>query len=376
MQRRSFCLSGLAAGAAALARPALGQSATGWPRALTDLLGRRVTLPAAPRAILLGEGFQLLSLALIHPDPVSLLVGTGGDLRQADPVMDAAFRRAFPALEQVPQPTTTVGQTLPVETALALRPDLIILAVWQFDSPEVQQSVTILERAGVPTLFVDTFQNPLTNTPRSIRLLGQALGREEQAEAYAVLYDARVARVRERVAAAQGIPPAVLLTAFPGRWPCCWAAGEGGAGEYLKALGARNVAGTMLPTPRGGTLGLEQILSLSPDVFIGTGLHRPGDEGGLILGSGASPERAQQSLREVLRAPELANLAAVKAGRAHGLWNYFSGTPLSFVGLEAMARWVRPELFADLDPAAALAEANRFTRVAFEGTYWTSLPPG
>jgi iron complex transport system substrate-binding protein len=63
---------------------------------------------------------------------------------------------------------------------------------------------------------------------------------------------------------------------------------------------------------------------------------------------------------------------AIRAGRAHGLWNYFSGTAINVVGAEVMARWVRP----DLDPAATLAEINRrFAAVPFEGTYWTSLNP-
>jgi iron complex transport system substrate-binding protein len=41
-----------------------------------------------------------------------------------------------------------------------------------------------------------------------------------------------------------------------------------------------------------------------------------------------------------------------------------------------MARWIRPELFGDLDPAETLAEINRrFLAVPFTGTYWVSLNP-
>jgi iron complex transport system substrate-binding protein len=82
--------------------PALAQ----WPRQVTDVLGRQVTIRQPPRAVLLGESFQLLTLSLIHPDPISLLVGMGGDLRRADPESHAAFLRKFPALAQVPELTT------------------------------------------------------------------------------------------------------------------------------------------------------------------------------------------------------------------------------------------------------------------------------
>ncbi|MXP64117.1 ABC transporter substrate-binding protein [Roseomonas sp. M0104] len=365
--RRAFLLS--LAASLGPAGPARAQS---WPRRVTDLLGREVTIPAEPRAVLLGEGFQLLNMALVHPDPVSLLAGIGGDLQQVDPQSHAAFRRAFPALARVPRLTAGVGQPLPAEAALALRPDLVILSAWQAASEETRRLLEHFGTLGTPVIFVDTFQDPLANTPRTIRLLGVALGREAQAEAFARFHEARVESIRARVAAA-GVGPKVLFTAFPGRWDCCWAAGEGGGGEFLAALGARNVAAGLLAGQRGGTLGLEQVLMLEPEVYIGTGLYRPGDSGGLQLGTGAPAEVAAASLARVLRAPELAGLPAVRAGRAHGLWNFFAGTAINVVALEAVARWVRPDLFGDLDPAATLAEINRrFAALPFEGTYWVS----
>lgn len=367
MPRRLFCLFLLAA-VLGLAAPARAQ----WPRTVTDVLGREVTIPAQPHAVLLGEGFQLLNLALVHPDPVSLLVGMGGDLKQVDPQSHAAFERAFPALARVPRLTANVGQNLPAEAALALRPDLVILSAWQFAAEETKRSLELFAGLGIPVIFVDVFQQPLAHTPKTIRLLGAALGRDEQAEAYARFYEERVERIRARVAAA-GPGPKVLFTAFPGRWTCCWAAGTSGGGEFLTALGARNVAEGVLPNERGGTLGLEQVLMLQPEVYIGTGLFRPGEASGLQLGTGAPADVARDSLARVLRLPELASLPAVQAGRAHGLWNYFAGTAINVVALEAVARWVRPELFGDLDPAATLAEINRrFAAVPFEGAYWVS----
>jgi iron complex transport system substrate-binding protein len=36
-----------------------------------------------------------------------------------------------------------------------------------------------------------------------------------------------------------------------------------------------------------------------------------------------------------------------------------------------MAKWIHPELFADIDPSATLAEINRhFLAVPLEGTMW------
>ncbi|MCG5477222.1 MAG: ferrichrome ABC transporter, partial [Sinorhizobium fredii] len=68
------------------------------------------------------------------------------------------------------------------------------------------------------------------------------------------------------------------------------------------------------------------------------------------------------------------SIAAVRNGRVHGLWNFFNAIPLNIVAAEAFAAWLRPDLFADVDPARTLAEINeRFAAVPFEGAYWISL---
>ena len=41
---------------------------------------------------------------------------------------------------------------------------------------------------------------------------------------------------------------------------------------------------------------------------------------------------------------------------------------------EVLAKWIHPELFADLDPAATLAEINkRFLAVPYTGDFWADL---
>lgn len=54
------------------------------PVVVTDIVGRQVTIKRPIKRILLGEGRQLLTLSLIHPDPVSLLAGWPADLIRQD----------------------------------------------------------------------------------------------------------------------------------------------------------------------------------------------------------------------------------------------------------------------------------------------------
>jgi iron complex transport system substrate-binding protein len=45
------------------------------------------------------------------------------------------------------------------------------------------------------------------------------------------------------------------------------------------------------------------------------------------------------------------------------------------VATEALARWIHPKVFADLDPKATLAQINeRFLAVDYVGDYWVDLP--
>ena len=70
MDRRRFC-AGLALAGLGGALPALASQ----PRTLTDMAGRTLRLPAAPRRIVLREARDILTMALLHPDPASLVVG-------------------------------------------------------------------------------------------------------------------------------------------------------------------------------------------------------------------------------------------------------------------------------------------------------------
>ncbi len=51
-------------------------------------------------------------------------------------------------------------------------------------------------------------------------------------------------------------------------------------------------------------------------------------------------------------------------------------SPLNFIAFEALAKWVLPELFADVDPQATLDEINRrFLKSPWKGPFWASLDP-
>jgi iron complex transport system substrate-binding protein len=340
-----------------------------YPLTVTDALGREVTIPAEPKAILLGSGFNLVAISLIHPDPVSILAGWASDMKGDNPEIFARFKEKFPKIEDVA--IIGDGITVSFEAALSLKADLAILANWQAETELGKQAIGYLEQTGVPVVVVDFNSDALNNTAGNMRLLGKVLNREEQANAFADFYEARVKRIRDRVAEHPEPGPTVLMDAFPNPEKCCYAYGTGGLGAFIAITGSRNIAESL--PPQGGLVNSEFIVAANPDVYIATA-SPGGTYSTFSVGPGVDPEEARTTLKRAVSAPILADIKAVKEERVHGLWNFFNAVPLNILAAEAFAHWLRPDIFADIDPDATLKEINeRFAAVPFDGAYWISL---
>jgi iron complex transport system substrate-binding protein len=67
-------------------------------------------------------------------------------------------------------------------------------------------------------------------------------------------------------------------------------------------------------------------------------------------------------------------LSAVKSDKVYGLSHHLLNSPIDILAVEALAKWIHPELFSSLDPSATLRELNeRFLAVPVEGPLWTEL---
>ena len=273
-----------------------------WPLTVKDAAGREVTLAERPKAILLGSGFNLVALSLIHPDPVSLLAGWSGDMKGDNPEIYESFRKKFPAIADVPLiDDGGTGAALSFETLLTLKADLAILANWQADTEPGQRAIDYLTSTGVPVIVVDFNSDPLKSTPDMMRLLGRIFERDEQAEAFARYYEDKLALIRSRVAAKPEPRPTVLMDAFPKPDRCCWAYGVGGLGEFLTIAGGRNIAEGALPRV-GGTVNAEAVMAANPDVYIATS-SPGGTYSGFSIGPGVARQEAQQTLAAAVATP-------------------------------------------------------------------------
>ena len=344
------------------------------PVTVVDMVGRTVQLKGPVKRVILTEANDLLSLALIDPNPVGKLVGWAA-LRRFDAGTLELYRKKFPDIDKVVVVGDWTPETFSTETAVSLRPDLVLMTTFQDPKLGTGDFAKQFEAAGIPVVFVTSAMNTRTGAtdiaPR-MRLLGKIFGREKQAEDYISFYQAHLDRVTARLANVKIDKPKVLIETYAGLAECCRAPGRHGWSEFVDLAGGQNLA-SAAPAQAGGMLSMEYLLAQRPDIYIGNGgsfLHGKG----LVIGPAYSTEQTRVALQKLADRPGFSDLKAVKDKCVFAIWTALAAQPVNILIVEQFAKWLQPALFADTDPAATLAEINgRFAAVPMEGNYWLAL---
>ncbi|MHA7854255.1 ABC transporter substrate-binding protein [Marinobacter shengliensis] len=352
-------------------------------RTVTDLADRQVTIPETVDRVILGESRYIPALAILDGDAtIDRLAGILPDFEQTDPGGYAQYLERFPALAEVPKVGHASADSFSLESVLAIGADLAIFSL-EGHGPGAHNRALIerLERAGVAVVFVDFRQQPLVNTPRSMALLGDVLGREQEAQKFNRFYREELARVSEVVS---DIPPdnrpRVFLHSRLGLHDsCCETMVRGMMGRFIDAAGGRNVAADRVPGV-SGVMNLEYLLSDPPDRYLATAIGSrkyqvsDADQPYVMLGAGVDGPMARESFRRATDRPGLRALEPIRELRAMAIWHHFYNTPMNVVAVQALARWLHPEELSELDPEQTLETFYReFQPVPLDGRYWITL---
>ena len=355
-------------------------AASGATIQVTDLANRTVRIPAKVDRILLGEGRLLPALAVFErQDPARRLVGMMGDFEGLDQAGYAQWKTQFPQIDKVPRVGRTNTGSFSDEQAIALRPQVAILGMTSGHGPSERDRETLarLEAAGVAIIFVDFRHDPLKNTPRSMEVLGEVLGQRKEADAFNAYWKQQLDLVTQRLAAKKPALPTVFLENRVGLSEGCCDTMVGLVGLLLDAAGGQNVARGLIPGEYG-TLNPEFLIAQQPRFYIGTGIGSMATAEKtpmrVVLGAGATPAAAKASLARATQRRGINQLQAVKEGRAFAVWRHFYNSPFNVAAVQAFAKWMHPELFADLDPHATLQTFyTRFQPIPLNGVYWTGM---
>lgn len=338
---------------------------------VTDIVGRKVTLPGPAKKIILGEGRSLLTLSLLDPNPVGLVVGWTGDFAKSGGNLYDEYLKKFPGMAKIPQIGGNGKETVSTEKIIALKPDLAIFGSGSH-GPDAKSADVIrqLEAAGIPIVFIDFRLHPFKNTLPSMALLGKVLGREKKANEYIAFYKSHMDGLAKVLRGQKFERPKVYMEMIRGQ--AIGSPGKGNLGEFIDFAGGHNIGTDVLPG-EVGTLNMEYVISQQPAVYIATGIASVG-EPGLVIGYGITEGQTQQSLQALAARVVVSPLQAVKKKKVYAMWHLFYDSPLNIATVEAIAKWLHPTLFKHIDPNTTIKQMNeKFLAVPFKGTYFAEL---
>jgi len=191
--------------------------------------------------------------------------------------------------------------------------------------------------------------------------LGYLLGKEDQASEIVDFYDGYTEIISERVA---GLPdeekPRVYLEGWSNYRTCN---SDTSFHEICTIAGGRNIAADIrVPASQ---VDPEWVVRENPDIIV--------KYVGTAQGSGYEeddPESMKAIREEVMNRPELAGVTAVRNGEVYCIAIQLTSKPRYIIGIAYMAKWMHPELFADIDPEAMNAEyLERFHGMPYRGVY-------
>jgi iron complex transport system substrate-binding protein len=351
------------------------------PIEFQDVAGRTVKLAAPAQRIVLSDGRYVEALSIVEAgNPARRVVGMAGGPQGSDPAILSQLYAKWPQTKDIPVFGGRGPESVSVETLISLKPDIAIFGLLDHGADAKNAEIVAqLQKAGIAVAFIDFRLDPLNNTAPSIAIIGEVLGAPDKAKAFTDFYTSHKQRIAERVAKAKDLQkPKVFLQAHVGRMPCCVGMANGMLGPMIGFVGGRNLSAEASPGPVGRHTP-EFLIAGEVDVLIGTASGGLADfeaeKPMIVLGGDVDAKTAQASLERAFKAvPGAEALPAWSAGRVHGIWHHLYNSPFNLYALENFAKWVHPELFADLDPEATLSTLYRdFTPFEPSGTYAVTL---
>lgn len=269
-----------------------------YPRTVMDSTGFSLTLPNRPT--------RIVSTA---PSNTEILFAIGGGEQL---VGVTTYCNYPPEAKQRQKIGGFSPKSISIESIVKLQPDLVLT------TGGIQQSLTkSLRQVGLPVLSYDA--DSLDGVVENVRLIGQASGRQREAESLAARLQERLAAARARATAHQTAGPRVLL--LLSEEPLMSVGPKTFLGQMLELAGGQNVFADV--TQQYPRISEEQIIQRNPEVIV------------LWDGGNAAVRREQLTKR-----PGWGQLDAVRHQRLPAIHEDLISrpTPRLFDGLDELTR--------------------------------------
>ncbi|WP_432453305.1 MULTISPECIES: ABC transporter substrate-binding protein [unclassified Agarivorans] len=338
---------------------------------VTDVIDREVTFNAPAQRVVVGfypEDYMAIGTEAAFDN----VVGMAKYMWETRTENWELYVKHRPSLKNIPDMGRVDTNSFSVEKVIALNPDLLMLAEWQYKA--LGSEVSRFESVGIPIIVVDYNAQTVERHVKSTELIGVITGQEERAAKISSEYQQSVEMINARLKEAN-LPKPKVYTEYGGAGveEIGYTFGKNMWGAISTMAGADNIAAPYVEW--WGKLNPEQIIAANPDIVVITGYESGrANKTAMVMGQGVDEELAKQRLLGYKNRDDWTTLAAVKNNRIYGAYHGAVRTILDGAMIQYYAKIMYPEVFKDLDPVEYYQNFyKKYLPVRPKGTFMTHL---
>ena len=339
-------------------------------KTIKDVLSREVKVDVPAKRIMLGF-YYTDYLAVGGEKALDNVVGFSKAVwTDWTPASWEVYSKELPKLNELADVGEVEVGTFSVEKVLALKPDLVVLADWQWQA--IEDDLEPLEKAGIPVVVLDYNKEQLPLHLESTRVLGEITGQEARAKEIAAWYEDVVKDVHSRVEKS-GQPKPKIYLEFGNKGPAEYGNSFGNTmwGPLAEQAMGSNIA--VGHVEYAGPMNPEQVIVDKPEVVVISGRETElkKNEQALVMGINIAKDEALKRLNGYKTRQGWAELPAIKDGRLYGIYQGASRTLADAASIQYIAKALYPDAFKDVDPLATYLDFHKkYLPVTPEGTFF------
>ena len=290
-------------------------------REITDMAGRKVTVPAAENieSVFSAGPVAAIFLYMVAPDK---LLGWNYELNDVE--------KSIILDKYQDLPNFGMGDAVNYEAVIAANPTIAINS-GKINDTMVSDCDALSESLGIPVVAVD---NELNNSAEAFRFMGELLGVEDHAEELAQYAE----QVFTDINALSDIPEEKKVSVYFGNGEDSLETAPRGSqhAQSLDAINAGNVADLELGDGSRVQISAEQLLAWDPDVIV-------------VNGEPKADKSGNSAAEDILSNPDYASLKAVQDQKVYGTpnapfsWVDRPAGPNRLIGMRWFSALIYPE---------------------------------
>ena len=290
-------------------------------REITDMAGRKVTVPAAEdiESVFSTGPVAAIFMYMVAPDK---LLGWNYELNDVE---KSIILEKYHDL-----PNFGMGDAINYEAVIAANPT-IALNCGKINDAMVSDCDALSKSLGIPVIAVD---NELNNSAEAFRFMGELLGVEDHAEELAEYSE----KIFTDIASLADIPEDEKVSVYFGNGEDSLETAPRGSqhAQILDAVNVTNVADLELGDGSRVQISAEQLLAWNPDVIV-------------VNGEPKADKSGNSAAEDILSNPDYASLKAVQDNKVYGTpnapfsWVDRPAGPNRLIGMRWLSAVVYPE---------------------------------